>query len=50
MTFRIATVPLELWILLVLAVLGIGLAVFARLRRRRRSETPVSGDNVYPLW
>jgi len=43
-------VPLEFWILLTLAALGVGIAAFTRLRRKRRSDTAASGDNVYPLW
>ena len=41
---------LEIWILLALAAATAVLAAVTRLRKRRRSETPQSGSNVYPLW
>jgi cytochrome c-type biogenesis protein CcmH/NrfF len=42
--------PLELWIVLALAlVAGMGLAI-ARIRRKRRAEPVEEDKNVYPLF
>jgi hypothetical protein len=43
-------VPLEIWIVLALAVAAVTLAAIAQLRRRRRADSPASERNVYPLW
>jgi len=40
---------LELWILLLVGVLGLGAVIFLRLRNgRRRAAAEVK--NLYPLW
>ena len=42
--------PLELWIVLALVVIGGAMAVAARLRKQRRAAKDPGESNVYPLW
>jgi hypothetical protein len=42
--------PLELWILLALGVVGVAVAIVNRLRRTRRETADGKTNNIYPLW
>ena len=41
---------MEWWILLGLALAGLGAGVVTRLRKSRRRRPEVEPQNIYPLW